>query len=94
MKNFYTLEVYKKQKNPCFVVTIHHVMLSGVYFFNTLKEANKHIAEKKKTLEAFGELHYNMDGNTDAGYANVIKTVLSCENIHIGENGGTYYQED
>ena len=93
MKNIYTLEVYKKQNKPCFVVTIKHVMLSGVYFFNTLPEANEHIHQYKKSLSVFGELHYDMDGNKDTGYANVIKTVLSCANIHIGENGKTYYKE-
>lgn len=93
MKNFYTLEVYKKQGSPCFVVTIHHVMLSGVYFFNTLQEANAHIRYKKSVLYPFGELHYNENGNQDEGYANIIKTVLSCNNIRIGENGCTFYQE-
>lgn len=93
MQNIYTLEVYKKQGKPCFVVTIKHIMLSGVYFFNTLQEANQHINDKKNVLEPFGILHYDENGNADAGYANVIKTVLSCENIHIGKDGYTYYQE-
>lgn len=93
MKNIYTLEVYKKQGKPCFVVTVKHTMLSGVYFFNTLQEANEHISNKKKALEPFGVLHYDENGNTDAGYANIIKTVLSSENIHIGKDGYTYYQK-
>ena len=94
MKNIYTLEVYKKQNRPCFVVTIKHVVLSGVYFFNTLEEANQHINQYKKSLALYGDLHYSMDGNMDDGYANIIKMVLSCKNIHIGENGKTYYMEE
>ena len=93
MQNIYTLEVYKKQEKPCFVVTIQHCMLSGVYFFNTLEEANEHINYKKAVLEPFATLYYDENGNKDDGYANVIKLVLSCENIQIGENGGTYYKE-
>ena len=94
MKNIYTIELYKKQNKPCYVVTIQHCMLSGVYFFNTLEDANTHIDNKKKVLEPFGTLHYDEDGNKNAGYANVIKTVLSCKNIHIGENGQTVYAHD
>ena len=93
MLNTYTLEVYKKQKNPCFVVTVNHVMLSGVYFFNSLKDANEFVHNTQKELERFGELHYNMDGVTDKRILDLIKTVISCENYHIGENGKTYWKD-
>lgn len=96
MLNSYTLEVYRKQDKPCFVVTIKHVMCAGVFFFNSLKDANEFIANEKASLDLFGELRYNENGCTGDYYNDcigVIKTVLSCDNIHIGENGRTYYKE-
>ena len=91
--NKYTLEVYKKGKNPCFVVTIMHIMRSGVYFFNSLKEANEFIHNAKNELSAFGELTYNENGNESANFATVIAMVLSNDNFKIGENGRTFYSE-
>lgn len=91
--NKYTLEVYKKGKNPCYVVTIRHIMLAGVYFFNSLKKANEFVHNAKNELAIFGELTYNENGNTDEGFAKVIHMVLSCDNLKIGENGKTFYSE-
>ena len=91
--NFYTLTVYYKQNRPCFVVTIHHIVRAGVMFFETVQEADDYINRTKKELELFGELRYNENGENDNNYLNVIKTVLSCENIHIGENGHTFFAE-
>ena len=91
--NKYTLEVYKKGENPCFVVTIRHTMRAGVYFFNSLKEANEFIHNAKNELSIFGELTYNENGNTDEGFATVIAMVLSNDNFKIGENGRTFYSE-
>lgn len=91
MLNTYTLEVYKKQNKPAFVVTIEHIMRAGVYFFKSLEEANNFINEAKKELEIYTPLKYNENG-VDDKYINIIKIVLSCENICIGENGKTYYK--
>ena len=91
--NKYTLEVYKKGKNPCFVVTIMHIMRAGVYFFNSLKEANEFIHNAKNELSAFGELTYNENGNTCESFTTVIAMVLSNDNFKIGENGRTFYSE-
>ena len=93
MLNTYTLEVYRKQEKPCFVVTIKHIMKAGVYFFNTLNEANKYISDTKKELEIYAPLSYNNKGVNDDKYINIIKMVLSCKNIHIGKDGKTYYNE-
>lgn len=91
MMNSYTLEVYAKQHKPCFVVTIKHIMLAGVYFFNTLQEANNYIKEAKNTLKMYAPLNYNADGITaNDDYMNIIKTVLHDDNICIDENGRTY----
>ena len=92
--NKYTLEVYKKGENPCFVVTIKHIMRAGVYFFNSLKEANEFVHNAKNELSIFGELRYDENGNTDKGFATVISMVLSCENLKIGENGRTFCSEN
>ena len=94
MLNTYTLEAYKKQNNPCFVVTIKHIMKAGVFFFNNMYEASNFIKEAKEELNVYAKLEYNNNGVTDGKYANLIKTVLSCDNIHIGKNGTTYYKEN
>ena len=91
--NKYTLEVYKKGENPCFVVTIRHIMRAGVYFFNSLKESNEFIHNAKNELSVFGELTYNENSNIDEGFATVIAMVLSNDNFKIGENGRTFYSE-
>lgn len=91
MMNYYTLEVYKKQNQPIFVITIKHELLAGVYFFETLENANTFINETKKSIEYFTPLYYNENGTTDENYIKVIKLVLSCDNIKIGKNGKTYY---
>lgn len=93
MLNTYTLEVYKKDNKPCFVITIEHIMRAGVYFFNSLKDANNFINEEKKGLEVYAPLEYNENGVTDKNYMYVIKTVLNDENICIGENGRTIRQK-
>lgn len=90
--NSYTLEVYSKQDKPCFVVTIKHIIRAGVYFFNSMIDAREFIAKAKKELNLYAELSYDNEGCTDIDYINVIKIVLSCENIKIGENGKTYYK--
>lgn len=90
MINYYTLEVYKKQNKPIYVITIKHELLSGVYFFKTLEKANAFIQETKKSIEYFTPLHYNENGVDEENYIKVIKAVLSCDNIKIGENGRTY----
>ena len=92
MMNSYTLEAYSKQNKPCFVVTIQHIMLAGVYFFNSMIEAREFIANAKNELSLYAPLVYDNEGCTDTNYINVIKVVLSCENIQIGENGKTYYK--
>ena len=88
--NYYTLAVYRKQNKPCVVVTIHHIMRAGVYFFKTMKEANDYVKQSKKELEFFGELYYNENGENDNNFISVINTVLACDNIDIGENGRTF----
>ena len=92
MTNFYTLEVCKKQNKPCFVVTIHHVMHSGVFFFNTLENANDFIAREKRYLEKWGYLEYNENGCTDSNIIKLIQNVLNDDNICICVNGRTYYK--
>lgn len=94
MMNFYTLEVYAKQRKPCFVVTICCELYAGVMFFNTLEKAKEYIKSQKIEFFDFGyDLQYNPEGNTDEGFANIIKIVLSCETIKIGENGRTYFED-
>lgn len=90
MLNAYTLEVYKKQNQPCVVVTINHIMLSGVYFFRSVKDANAFVANKKEVLGVFAPLSYNPNGVTEKGAMNVIQTVLNDDNICIAENGRTF----
>lgn len=92
MMNSYTLEVYSKQDKPCFVVTIKHIIRAGVYFFDSMINAKEFITNAKKELSLYADLSYDNEGCTDINYINVIKTVLSCENIQISENGKTYYK--
>ena len=91
MESKYTLEVYKKQGKPCFVVTIVSPIHVGTFFFKSLPEANTYIASERERLDLFGyTLRYDENGCTHEGCARVIATVLKCENIKIGENGCTY----
>ena len=90
MLNTYTLEVYKKQNQPCVVVNITHTMLTGVYFFRSVKDANAFIANKKEVLGVFAPLTYDPNGVTEKGAMNVIQTVLNDDNICIAENGKTF----
>lgn len=93
MINTYTLEVYKKGNKPCVVVTIKHIMRSGVFFFNNIDEAIEYVKKAKEELGLYAKLEYNSNGVTDESYANLIKMVLSCDNIHISKDGKTYYEE-
>lgn len=88
--NSYSLEVYKKNGKPLFVVGITHIMLAGVYFFNTLAEAKKFIEEKKISLEKYAKLAYNEHPETYYRYVGLVDEVINDENIKIGKNGNTY----
>ena len=90
MLNSYTLETYKKENKPCFVVTVKHVMRAGVYFFNNLGKAKNFIESLKNELNPYAKLIYNSNGCTDTKYIELIKMVLSDSNIKIGKNGKTY----
>ena len=90
MLNSYTLEVYKKQNKPCFVITLNHIMRAGIYFFNSLPEANAFIVAMKNDLLSYAELKYNQNGVTDKKTIEAIKTVLHDNDLCIGENGKTY----
>jgi hypothetical protein len=93
MINFYTLEVRKKADKPCYIVTINHFVTSGVYFFNTLNEANVFVREQQRSLEVFGGLRYNMNSDYNKDFDYVIQRVIHDNNFYIGENGKTYYKE-
>ena len=88
--NSYALEVYAKNRKPAFVVTLKHQMLSGVYFFKTMHEAQTFINEQKVILEQFAPIQYDGENEIDECYTNVIKMVLFDENIQIGEHGKTF----
>lgn len=89
--NSYALEVYTKNRKPVFIVTIKHEMLSGVYFFKTMPEAQRFINERTTILnQFFAPIQYDDKNEIDECYINVIKMVLFDENIYIGENGNTY----
>lgn len=91
MNSTYTLEVYNKEHKPLFVATIKSPILVGVYFFNTLKEANAHINREKLSLDAYGyDLKYDCEGVTDEGFKAVIKEVIENNDIAIGKDGRTY----
>lgn len=90
MMNTYTLEVYNKENKPLFVVTIKSPFLAGVYFFNSMKEANEFVNTKKASLNTYGcTLKYNCEGVTDE-FINTIKEVVENDDIAIGANGRTY----
>lgn len=89
--NSYALEVYAKNRKPVFVVAIKHEMLSGVYFFKTMPEAQRFINEQTTILNQFTPIQYDGENEIDECYINVVKMVLFDENIKIGENGKTYY---
>lgn len=93
MMNYYTLEVYKKQNKPCFVVTIQHIMKAGIYFFKSLPEVNKFIAEIKNDLLPYAELKYNAEGINDKKIFDAINYVLNNDDIIIAENGKTYSKQ-
>ena len=87
----YTLEVCVKSGNPVFVATIKCPILVGVYFFNSLKEANDYIKKENARLECHGyTLKYDCDGVTDEKFITVIMEVLNNDDIAIGSNGRTY----
>lgn len=89
----YTLEVYKKENKPVFVVTISCPILACIKFFHTLKEANDYTDAEYNRLCDFGyKLRYDMDGVTDEKILKAINEVITNENFIIGENGNTYYK--
>lgn len=92
MNSTYTLEVYSKEHKPLFVATIKSSVLVGVYFFNTLKEANEFIDKKKRYFSEYWgiEMRYDCEGVTDKNFANVIKEVVENDDIAIGSEGRTY----
>lgn len=91
MMSTYTLEVYSKEHKPLFVATINCQILVGVYFFNSLKEANEYINAEKARLEVYGyTLKYDCEGITDEKFANVVREVVENDDIAIGANGRTY----
>ena len=87
--NTYTLETYKKQGKPCFIVVLNHVMKAGVYVFKSASEATLFVCEQKEKLGQFCPLSYSADF-ADGNYAELIKMIIENDDICIGENGKTY----
>lgn len=90
--NTYTLESYKKQGKPCYIVVINHVMRAGVYAFNSANEAISYCMKAKEELTQFSPLVYSIDF-ADGNYAKLIKEIIENDDICIGENGKTYYRK-
>lgn len=91
MNSTYTLEVYSKEHKPLFVATISSPILVGVYFFNSLKEANDYINKEKARLDCYGyTLKYDCEGVTDEKFISVILEVVNNDDIAIGSDGRTY----
>lgn len=90
--NTYTLETYKKQNKPVFIVAINHVMKAGVYVFKSANEAMLFVYKQKAELEPFYPLNYSVDF-ADGNYAELIKAIIENDDICIGENGKTYYKK-
>lgn len=88
--NAYTLEVYGKNKKPCFVVNINHIMHSGMFFFRTMKEANEFIHKEIASLESYAHLAYDENGIVDEKLERMLFEVLENPDLEIGSNGRTY----
>lgn len=92
MRNLYTLEVHKKGTRPVFVAVIQSELVSGIWFFKSLRESELFLLEQKDELSNLGvSLEYDSSGEIwTEGMIALVKSVMENDDIAIGENGKTY----
>lgn len=92
MRNLYTLEAHKKGTRPVFVAAIQCELVSGIWFFKSLRESELFLLEQKDELTNLGiALDYDSSGEIwTEGMIALVKSVMENDDIVIGENGETY----